>query len=152
MKRLTTGLIIIFLAVCGITSCAPPVGSIVNDKAKYDFLMLRPNRILYELNAGIDTSSRRFDRTKDLRIFVAEKGNYRTVEPTDSKLKLEIIMNSGLMAESVSVLNTYFLFSEPGRHVIRGTYGDKTDEYSIEVRGALTNPGDGSGFIGMEWL
>jgi len=148
MRHIFAGFILLF-SLCVITSCAPPVGSIINDRSKYDFLMLRPNRILYEVDGGIDG---RFDRAEDLKVFVAEKGNYRSLDPSDPKLKLEIIMNPGLMAESITEIITHFPFSEPGRHIIRGTYGDKTDEYSIEVRGSLVNPGEGSNFIAVEWL
>jgi len=150
MRHLLTRILIIFLAVCGITSCAPPVGSIVNDKAKYDFLMLRPNRILYELDVAPRDAT--FVRLEDLSVFVAEKGNYRKVNVTDPSLKIEIIMNPGTMAQKVNVVyNGYFEFTQPGRHIIKGTYGNQEDEYSIEVNGEFTNPGDGSDFVGIKW-
>jgi len=158
MKRLVTGLLTIFFSVCVITGCAQPVGSISNEggkgngngsKDEYDFLMLRPNRILYEVDGGVDG---RFDRAADLRVFVADGEGYRAIDTSDPNLKLEIIMNPGMIAESVSVITTHFPFSEPGRHIIKGTYGGETDEYSIEVRGTLVNPGEGSGFIEMIWL
>jgi hypothetical protein len=159
MKQLLTGAFIIFLAICGITGCAPPVGSIINDGGngggnggggkEYDFLMLRPNRILYEVDGGMDG---RFDRAADLRVFVAENGDYREIDPNDPDLTIEVIMNPGMMGETVTAVNTHFPFSEPGRHVIRGTYNSKTDEYSIEARGTFVNPGDGSGIIDLTWL
>jgi len=171
MRRILTFLLLIFFSICVITGCSQPAGSINKNgegggggngngngngngggdgdsRTTYDFLMLRPNRILYELDGGKDG---RFDRAADLRVFVADDEGYRSLDLFDPGLKLEIIMYPGL-TEIVTVINSHFPFSEAGRHVIRGTYDGKTDEYSIEVRGTLVNPGDGSGFIEMEWL
>jgi len=158
MRRILTFLLLIFLTVCVLTGCPQPAGSINKNGdgngdgeggTTYDFLMLRPNRILYELDGGVDG---RFDRAADLRVFVADEEGYRSLDLFDPGLTLEIIMNPGLTTESVAVLNSHFIFSEAGRHVIRGTYDDKTDEYSIEVRGSLVNPGEGGGFIDIIWL
>jgi len=145
---------IIFFSVCVITGCDSPVGNISDGggngygRGQYDFLMLRPKRFLYELDSGADG---RFDRVADLSVFVADDDGYRMINILDPNLTLEIIMNPGFAGETTVVINTLFTFSEPGRHIIRGTYGNKTDEYSIEVRGTFVNPGDGSGFIGIEW-
>jgi len=163
MRHILSILFILFLSVCVITGCSSPAGSILDDgsgdgdgngddngnsRDHYDFLMLRPNRILYEVDGGADG---RFDRSADLRVFVADDKGYRALDVNDSDLVLELIMNPGLAGESTAVLSAYFPFSEPGRHTVKGTYNDKTDEYSIEVRGTFVNPGDGSGFIGIEW-
>jgi len=153
MRHLVTGLLIIFFS-SAITGCAPPTGSITgsgNNRGIYDFLMLRPNRILYELDGGVDG---RFNRADDLRVFVADDNGYRMLDVFDPGLKLEIILNAGVAGETSPppiVINGIFPFSDPGRHIVRGTYGNKTDEYSIEVRGTLVKPGDGSGFVGIDW-
>jgi len=163
MRHILTFLLLIFLTVCVLTGCPQPAGSINNNGGGgngngngdggtiYDFLMLRPNRILYELDGGVDG---RFSRADDLRVFVADDEGYRSLDPYADGLKLEIIMNPGMpSSETVTeIKNSYFPFSEAGRHVIRGTYGGKTDEYSIEVRGSLVNPGEGSGFVEIIWL
>jgi len=156
MNRLIAGLIIILaLFVYG---CSQPVGSITpggNGNTTYDFLMLRPNRLLYDADGGADS---RFDRKNDLRVFLADKEGFKNIDNNDPKLLLEIILNPGMISETTAVItNGYFPFSEPGRHLIRGTYEkgtkeEKTDEYSIEVRGVLTNPGDGNDFFEIIWL
>jgi len=152
MNRLVAGLIIILALF--VSGCSQPVGSIdINGGGSgttYDFLMLRPNRLLYDADGGIDS---RFDRKNDLRVFLADKDGFKNIDNNDPKLLLEIVLNPGLMSERTSIINNgYFPFSEPGRHVIRGTYDKKTDEYSIEVRGVLTNPGDGGDFFEIIWL
>jgi len=152
MNRLIAGLIIILaLFVYG---CRQPVGSITDggngSNTTYDFLMLRPNRLLYDADGGVDS---RFDRKHDLRVFVADKDGFKNIDTNDPGLILEIVLNPGMISESTSVItNGYFPFSEPGRHIIKGTYEGKTDEYSIEVRGVLTNPGDGNDFFEIIWL
>jgi len=132
------------------------VGSITDDggngngRSQYDFLMLRPNRILYEVDGGVDG---RFSRADDLRVFVADEEGYRMLDNFDPRLKLEIILlPNSLGEETHEVTNGYFIFSVPGRHIVRGTYNGMTDEYSIEVRGSVVNPGPGQEFIKIEWL
>jgi len=158
MKRLLAGLFTIFLTVCGITGCSQPAGSILENGDLgngsgnfnlYDFIMLRPNRILYEYDAGRDG---RFVRYEDLRVFVADENGYRAIDTLDPDLLLEIVIHPGGIGETVRELNSYFPFPEPGRYIIRGTYNGESDEYSIEVRGSLVNPGEGQDNIGMIWL
>jgi len=154
---LTELLIIIFSSV--IIGCGSPVGSISDGggnggdggsgRGQYDFLMLRPKRILYEVDGGVDG---RFSRADDLTVFVADDNGYRSLDLSDPGLKLEVVIYPGTMAEEITAVTTYFPFSLPGRHIIRGTFGGKTDEYSIEVRGNLVNPGEGSGFVDIIWL
>ena len=155
MNRLLVRLFIIFLAVCGITSCAPPVGSISDGSGNgngngitAEFLLLRPNRILYEIDGGIDGS---FDRSEDLRAFVTDNGEFKPIDPTDPLLMLELILNPGGFETIVEII-THYPFSEAGRHIIKGTYNGKTDQYSIEVRGSFVNPGEGSGSVEIEWI
>ena len=153
MNRLVAGLI--FILALFVYGCKQPVGSLSDSegggsKTTYDFLMLRPNRLLYDTDGGMDS---RFDRKNDLRVFYADKDGFKNIGNDDPKLILEIVLNPGMMSESTSVIkNGYFPFSEPGRHVIKGTYEGKTDEYSIEVRGVLSNPGDGGDFFEIIWL
>jgi len=158
MNRLVAGLI--FILALFVYGCKQPVGSLSGNegggsKTTYDFLMLRPNRLLYNADGGMDS---RFDRKQDLRVFLADKDGFKNIGNDDPRLILEIILNPGMMSESTSVIkNGYFPFSEPGRHLIRGTYDrdtkdEKTDEYSIEVRGVLSNPGDGGDFFEIIWL
>jgi len=148
-----------FLAIC-VSCCSQPVGDL-SPNAKggngngngtgvyYDFLMLRPNRILYDADGGADG---RFDRQADLRVFVADNGEYRSLDPVDRFLTIEVIENPGMTSENITVVNTHHVFSLPGRYVIRGTYNGYSDEYSVEVRGSFINPGDGSDFVDMIWL
>lgn len=157
MKRIFFGLIIILTLFA--YGCKQPVGSIdINGGGSgttYDFLMLRPNRILYDADGGMDS---RFDRKNDFRVFLADSEGYRKIENDDPGLVLEIVLNPNSMSENITVIkNGYFPFSAPGRHIIRGTYNkgtknEKTDEYSIEVRGVLSNPGDGNDFFEIIWL
>jgi len=148
MRHLLTGLLIIIFSSV-ITGCGSPVGSISDGggsgRGQYDFLMLRPKRILYEVDG-------RFSRADDLTVFVADDNGYRSLDLSDPGLRLEVVIYPGTMAEEITPVTTYFPFSLPGRHIIRGTFGGKTDEYSIEVRGDFANPGDGSGFVGIIWL
>jgi len=157
MRHLATGLLIIFFSSV-ITGCAQPTGSISgggsggNNRDQYHFLMLRPRRILYELNnTNVDKT---FIRDEDLTVFVADDKGYRQLTiPEYVDLKLEVILYPTTLQDIKPVDNGYFNFDTlPGRHIIRGTYGNKTDEYSVEVRGSLVNPGPGSDFIGMHWL
>jgi len=164
MKHLLARLLIIF-SVC-IISCAEPVGSIAggggsgsggyggsdsnggSSRGQSDFIMLRPKRILYDANS---TTDGKFDRNTDLSVFITDENGYRMLDTNDPGLLLEIIMNYGFAGESTVVIDTIFPFSIPGRHVVRGTYGGKTDEYSIEVRGSFVDPGDGSGIVDIVW-
>jgi hypothetical protein len=163
MNRRLAGLLIVFLALC-LSGCRQPVGSIspgsdgsggngngVGNPVRnnYEFLMLRPNRILYEADGGADG---RFDRLNDLRVFVADNGEFIPLASTDPALIIEVIENPGMSSEAVTAVNTHFPFALPGRHLIRGTYHGFTDEYSIEVRGTYVNPGDGSEFVDIIWL
>ena len=163
MNRLLAGLTIIFLGLC-IVACQQPVGSLANGNhngngngnggkipSADDFLMLRPNRILYEVDGGRDG---RFDRNADLSAFVADGGEFSRIEPDDEDLIIEIILHPGLDAQQGPIaVDGYFTFAIPGRHLIRGTYKDNSkDEYSIEVRGSLVNPSTGTDFVDMIWL
>jgi len=151
MKRFLIGIIFVFLVI--VSGCRQPVGVLTQaggSGAAYDFLLLRPNRILYEVNAGAGDGI--FDRQADLRVFVADSGGFRPLNPGDGGLLLEVIYNPGLASQVITPIGTHFPFSEAGRYVIRGTYDDKIDEYSIEVRGDYVNPGDGGDFFDFIWL
>jgi len=156
MSHLVRRIILVVLIICALVACRQPVGSIDNDGSgngsgiEYDFLMLRPNRILYEVNAGAGDGI--FNRNTDLKIFVADSTGFRTLDNFDNGLLLEVIFNPGMSSEKKTTINTYFPFSEAGRYVIRGTYGGKSDEYSVEVRGTYVNPGDGNDFFDFIWL
>ncbi|MCL2276910.1 MAG: hypothetical protein FWC21_03340 [Treponema sp.] len=152
----------ILFSLCFFAACSEPVGNLDGSgngngngggnggSVMYDFLMLRPNRILYDADGG---ANGRFDRSADLRIFLADNGEFKSIDPSDSGLTLEVIENPGLTSETVTVINNgYHPFSIPGRYIIRGTYGSNIDEYSIEVRGSFVNPGEGSDFVDIIWL
>jgi len=150
--------ILILLVLCGFSSCIEPVGYIDSNGngigngsgSQYEFLMLRPNRILYDVNSGADS---RFSRQQDLSVFLADNGEFKKIETSDSGLILEVIENPGLNSETITVVNNgYYVFSIPGRYLIRGTYNEKSDEYSVEVRGSFINPGEGSDFVDIIWL
>lgn len=152
--------LLIYLSILfNLTGCTQPVGDIVHNSSgngsgngngvNYDFLMLRPNRILYDADGG---ANGRFDRQADLRVFVADNGEFKSLDPADSLLTIEVIENPGLNSEVITAVNTHHIFSLPGRYIIRGTYNEQSDEYSIEVRGSFVNPGDGSDFVDIIWL
>ena len=163
MNRLLKGLLLFFLAVNVFTGCREPVGSLSGGNGtngngggsgyigsgEFDFLWLRPNRILYDVNEG---SNGRFERERDLRVFVADDGGFFQLNTSDINLKIEVIMHPGMSSEIVLEANSVFVFTETGRYIIRGTFNGKSDEYSIEVRGSYVNPGDGSGFLDWIWL
>jgi len=143
----------IFLAVCVITGCSNPVGSIDesggNGGGSNNFLMLKPNRILYEIDKS-DT----FSRASDFQAYTSDGGSLRLINPLDSSLGIEIIAAPELVGNqtSESVTDTYKLPKLPGRYKVKGTYFGKTDEYSIQVEGSLSDPGDEYDFGGIKWL
>lgn len=153
MKRLSVKHFI-FLAVCVITACPSPVGSINESgggNGSDKFLMLKPNRILYALNYDTD---KRFDRASDFQVYVSDGGPMRKLDPSDSNLKIEVISTPGFSFDagiSETVTKVYD-FAYAGRYIIKGTYSGNTDEYSVEVEGMITEKDTGNNYAGIKWL
>jgi len=150
-------IIIIFLAVCIHTGCQQPVGGFGSGNgsgngngSENDFILLKPNRQLYSLESVFDNT---FNRSTDFSVYIANNGPLVKIDPLDTDLKIEIISTVGVIgAEINEEVNSFFAFAVPGRYKVMGTYLDKTDEYSIEVQGNFSDPGDGSDFTGIRWL
>ena len=149
MKHLFTKLLFIFLAVCFITGCRQPIGTLFDGggggAGDLSFMWVNPNRLLYE-------TSDRFVRDQDLQILVAEDGVVKEIPPDDPRVTIEIIENPGLTSEAVTTVDTHFPFSLPGRHIVSVKYNEKSARYSVEVRGTYAGGGDGSDFVDIIWL
>jgi len=156
MKRIMTGLLIIFLVIC-VSSCVQPVGSIDsggngNGKGNggasdLDFMWLVPTRLLYETEQS-------FDKYNDMQILVAEEGLVKEVKASDPNITVEILYYSQLDGEPdpIPVSNQYFEFVFPGRYAVKVSYNDKSAQYSVTVQGIYNEGGDGSNFFDMIWL
>jgi hypothetical protein len=145
-----------FLAACIIMGCSDPVGSIDssggngNGRGNTNFLLLKPNRILYAVDNALDDT---FFRPSDFQVYAADGGTLKKLDPMDSDLQIEITTTLGFLGAPVSEKVDYaFPFAIPGRYVVKGTYFGNTDEYSIQVEGTLVNPGDGTEFADIIWL
>jgi len=138
--------------------CSSPVGSIEDSggngngdgKGDYNFLMLTPNRQLYAIKG---VSDNRFDRLSDFQAYAANGGPLIKLDPADSNLTIEILSAPGFLGAEVSEkVQTVYPFALPGRYIIKGTYFGNTDDYSIEVEGEFSEPGDEYDFGGIMWL
>jgi len=156
MRRLSVKYFI-FLAVCVITACPSPVGSINdagggkgNGGSNYNFLMLKPNRQLYALNTLFD---KRFSRPDDFQAYAADGGPLVKLEPDDKNLTIEVISAPGFLGTEISEkVSAFYDFPQPGRYIIRGTYFGNTDEYSVEVEGEYSEPGMEYDYGYIKWL
>jgi len=150
----------IFLAVCVITGCSSPVGSISdsggngngngNGNGSTTFLLLKPNRFIYRVD---DVMQCRFSRPSDFKVYASDNNGLKEIDPLDSNLVIEILSTPGFLGTPVSeqVKNSYD-FAIPGTYRVRGTYFGKTDEYAVDVQGIPPNPGDGTDFTDIVWL
>ncbi|MCL2265505.1 MAG: hypothetical protein FWC22_05630 [Treponema sp.] len=151
MNKLLT-IVIIILAICVYTGCQQPVGGFVggSGESTNNFILLKPNRQLYSLESIFDN---KFDRGSDFTVYIADNGPLQKIDPFDPSLTIEIISTIGLVGAEVNEeVDDYFPFAIPGRYKVKGTYVDKTDEYSIEVQGNFSDPGEGYDFAGIKWL
>jgi len=155
MNKLFSTIIIIFLSVFVYTGCQQPVGSFGdsgkgNGNGTNNFILIKPNRQLYSLNSIFDNT---FNRSTDFVVYYANNGPLQKIDSLNADLKIEIISTVGLIgAEINEEVDLIYSFAIPGRYKVIGTYIDKTDEYSIEVQGNFSDPGDGSDFTGIKWL
>ncbi|MCL2212194.1 MAG: hypothetical protein FWB95_09760 [Treponema sp.] len=153
MNKLFKHIIFIFLAMFVCAGCQQPVGGFGNGNGSggaNDFILLKPNRQLYSLNSIFENT---FNRSTDFAVYFANNGPLQKIDPLDADLKIEIISTVGFVgAEINEEVDSLFYFAIPGRYKVIGTYLDKTDEYSIEVQGNFSDPGEGSEFAGIKWL
>jgi len=156
MNKLYKRIIIIFLIIFVCTGCQQPVGNFdgsgggSTSGGTNDFILIKPNRQLYSLESIFDNT---FNRSTDFVVYLANNGPLQRLNSLDSDLKIEIISTVGLIgAEINEEVNSSYSFAVPGRYKVIGTYFDKTDEYSIEVQGNFTDPGNGSDLAGIKWL
>jgi len=154
MNKLLRKFVLIFLAIFACSGCHQPVGGFNgggngNGYAN-DFILLKPNRQLYSLDSVFDNT---FNRDTDFIVYIANNGPLQKIDSSNTDLVIEIFSTPGLIGVEISeVVDSFFSFTVPGRYKVKGTYLDKTDEYSIEVQGVFSDPGDGSDFTGIKWL
>jgi hypothetical protein len=164
MKRLSVFLTII-LAVCVLSNCSPPAGSIDNSgnnggngngngngnsnggNSGYDTLWVIPTRLFYE-------KGEKFLREYDLQIFSADNGIVRQVNPAESGVIITISETStfGDPRNPVIVGAAPHPLTFPGIYRVEVKYNSKDARYSFEVRGYYNPEGDGSGFLDIIWL
>jgi hypothetical protein len=147
--------IILFTTFFAVTGCAPPIGSINGggSSGKYDDFWAVPKRQYYFLGHY-------FIRDSDLQAFVSYRGIVELIPA--SKLEISLVKNPDdrVPDDPIPILNGKWRLVdsvvETGRKLIIVKYGDRTDEYSIEIRNlddGRTDPNgddEGSG-IGIIW-
>ena len=153
MNKLFNRLIIFFLALFVCIGCQQPVGGFGGGNGSggaNDFILIKPNRQLYSLESVFDNT---FNRSTDFVVYLANNGPLTKIDPLHTDLKIEIISTVGVIGTEINEeVDSFFSFAVPGRYKVIGTYLDKTDEYSIEVQGNFSDPGEGSDFTGIKWL
>jgi len=147
---------IIIAVSCAVVSCVHPLGHIHdnNSGADFDDFWTVPQRQYYTLGDN-------FVRTKDMRAFASSQGMVASI-PADS-VEISLVKNPSAAAPDapIPIVNgQYRLIASivgTGSKLVIVTYGNKTDEYWIEVRNpdGSVDPGDessgeGSG-IGIIW-
>jgi hypothetical protein len=150
------GFFMLGIAVCVLSSCAPPIGSIdglggggkgVN--SGFDALWVIPNRLFYE-KGDI------FNQADDLQIFTSDSGLVRQVDPSEPDVTITIYEISSfgdpINPTPVGPAPPYYTFPLPGIYFIEVGYNSKKARYTVEVRGYYVEPGDGSNFINIIWL
>jgi hypothetical protein len=101
-----------------------------------------------------------FIRNSDLQAFISYHGIVESVPANSLEISLVKNPDASVPDAPIPILNVEWTLTNitvgTGRKLIIVKYGDKTDEYSIEVRnadGSLTDPNgdsEGSG-IGITW-
>jgi hypothetical protein len=135
-----------------LAGCAPPIGTLNGGNGygiDMDAMWIIPNRLLYELENDF------FDREYDLRIFLAENGTVKEIDPSDDDVTIEVFEYDSFLGgrkNPRTVILRYIGFEAPGRNDIEVTYKGKSAHYSVEVRGVPLNREDGSEFLDIIWL
>jgi hypothetical protein len=116
-----------------------------------------PNRVLYDTE-----HSNIFRRQDDLRIFFMKDGAVENIDPmrADVKIVIDFYPVSAVNpddpenpASSFPVEKSWHQFDTTGRYVVHVEYQDKTDLYSVEVRGygTGTDPADDAFGTYIKW-
>jgi len=147
---------IIITVSLAVVSCGYPFGYIHDDDSEtnFDDFWIMPQRQYYTLGDN-------FVRTKDMRAFTSSQGLVKSI-PAD-KVEISLVKNPGAAVPDapIPIINgQYRLIASivgTGSKLIIVAYGDKTDEYWIEIRnpdGSIDpddkGKGEGSG-VGINW-
>jgi len=162
LKKFVFAILIAFSAICALTNCSVPIGSLESPDShdEIEGMWLIPHRQLYQIDD-------KFYRDKDFQLFIIEKGG-RVVEiaPDLSKqqtfpdlgVKVAITGNVDLSNEFTEIMTKGFPgphdLHQVGTHKITVTYKElKSSYYMIEVfspnNGNTLGGDDG---IGIIWL
>lgn len=153
MRKPVIVIFLLFTAICALTGCSVPIGTIYGHGNEANYLSepmwLVPRRVIYLIDD-------KFERYKDFQIFIVEDNAVKEIALDTQGLTIEMTGNLNSLNNGFTdtVIYEFYSFRTVGRHNVTVKFQERSAYYSIEVNSPNNGSGGlgGDGGIGIIWL